>query len=48
MAETYLAVRRVCGGACVPDVYHCGDVQGVFGAATGPKAGRYKIALEMT
>ncbi|GAA0736270.1 hypothetical protein GCM10010199_57230 [Dactylosporangium roseum] len=48
MGETYLAARRVRGDARMPDVYHCGDVQGVFGAATGSKAGRCEIALEMT
>jgi L-iditol 2-dehydrogenase len=47
-ADTYLAGHPELREAYVGDVFHVGDVQDAFTAATQPRAGQYKIALSMT
>jgi threonine dehydrogenase-like Zn-dependent dehydrogenase len=46
-ADVYLAEHPALAEAYVTDIFHVGDVEGAFAAATLPKRGQYKIALDM-
>ncbi|MBB2943318.1 threonine dehydrogenase-like Zn-dependent dehydrogenase [Actinoplanes lutulentus] len=46
-AGTYLAANPGLRDAYVSDVYHVGDIQAAFDAASSPRHGQYKIAVSM-